>query len=226
MTMARRLSRRAKAAAPAMAAPEVAMPKAAAPPARGRDGGATRTRITAAALQLFAERGIDGTSVRDIALAAGVAEGALYRHFPSKEALARSLFLEGYAALAGDAAAILAGTAGFEARAAALVGRLCRLFDEDPALFAFLLLHQHDHLRHVERDAEGNVVRVVARLIDEAIAAGEIPPQDPALATAVALGAALQPAVFHLYGRLPGRLADRAPAIVAAVVAAARAGGG
>jgi len=200
--------------------------RTAAPPGRGRDGAATRARITGAALRLFAERGVDGTSVRDIALAAGVAEGALYRHFPSKEALARSLFLEGYAALAGDAAAILAATRGFEARTTALVGLLCRLYDESPALFAFVLLSQHDHLRHVDSDADGNVVNVVAHLVDDAIAAGEIPPQDATLAAAVCLGAALQPAVFHLYGRLAGRLADRAPAIVAAVVAAARAGGG
>jgi AcrR family transcriptional regulator len=192
-------------------------------PARGRDGAATRARIEAEALKLFAARGIDGTSVRDIALAAGVAEGALYRHFPSKELLARSLFLEGYAALAADVAAILAATPGFEARIGALVERFFRLYDDNPTAFAFLLLNQHDHLRHVGQDADGNVVKVLARMFDDAAAAGEIPPQDTALATATALGAVLQPAVFHLYGRLTGPLSDRTPAIVAAVIAGARA---
>ena len=195
-------------------------------PARGRDGGATRTRIAGEALKLFAARGIDGTSVRDIALAAGVAEGALYRHFPSKEALARALFLDGYAALARDVAAILAAVPAFEARVAALVERFCRLFAEDPETFVFLLLNQHDHLDHVVQDGEDNVVHVLARVFAEAIAAGEIPPQDATLATAMALGTVLQPAVFALYGRLAGPLAAHAPAMVAAIVAAARTGGG
>jgi len=194
-------------------------------PARGRDGGATRTRIAGEALKLFAARGIDGTSVRDIALAAGVAEGALYRHFPSKEALARALFLDGYAALARDVSAILAVVPTFEARVGALVERFCRLFAEDPETFVFLLLNQHDHLDHVVRDGEDNVVHVLARVFAEAIAAGEIPPQDATLATAMALGTVLQPAVFALYGRLSGPLAAHAPAMVTAIVAAARAGG-
>jgi AcrR family transcriptional regulator len=189
------------------------------PPKRGRDGRPTRERISAAALQLFAEKGFDGTSVRDIARAAGIAEGALYRHFASKEALARSLFLDGYARLAADIGALCAAIPGFPGRVAALVGHFCRLFDEEPTLFSFLLLNQHDHLRFVDRhDDAANVVSALERLFVEAMAAGEIPPQDPTLATALALGTVVQPAVFHLYGRLDGKLEARAPTITAAVL--------
>ena len=46
-----------------------------------------RARIRDAAIRLFAERGIDGTTVRDIAQAAGVSPGLLRHHFGSKEAL-------------------------------------------------------------------------------------------------------------------------------------------
>ena len=46
-----------------------------------------------AALTLFAERGLDGTSVRDIARAAGVQEAVIYRYFASKKALAREILL-------------------------------------------------------------------------------------------------------------------------------------
>jgi AcrR family transcriptional regulator len=46
-----------------------------------------RARIRDAALRLFAERGIDGATVRDIAKAAGVSPGLLRHHFGSKEAL-------------------------------------------------------------------------------------------------------------------------------------------
>jgi AcrR family transcriptional regulator len=46
-----------------------------------------RARIRDAAIRLFAERGMDGTTVRDIAAAAGVSPGLLRHHFGSKEAL-------------------------------------------------------------------------------------------------------------------------------------------
>jgi AcrR family transcriptional regulator len=46
-----------------------------------------RARIRDAALRLFAERGIDGATVRDIAKAAGVSAGLVRHHFGSKEAL-------------------------------------------------------------------------------------------------------------------------------------------
>jgi len=46
-----------------------------------------RARIRDAAMRLFAERGLDGTSVRDIARAAGVSGGLIRHHFGSKDAL-------------------------------------------------------------------------------------------------------------------------------------------
>ncbi len=46
-----------------------------------------RTRIEAAALGLFVDRGFNATTTRDIATAAGLTPGALYIHYPSKEAL-------------------------------------------------------------------------------------------------------------------------------------------
>jgi hypothetical protein len=42
---------------------------------KGRD---TKARMQEAAIRLFAERGVEGTSVRDIAAAVGVTEAALY----------------------------------------------------------------------------------------------------------------------------------------------------
>ncbi len=44
----------------------------------------TRERLLRAAADVFAERGYDGTRVADIAVAAGVSNGALYAHFASK----------------------------------------------------------------------------------------------------------------------------------------------
>lgn len=55
-----------------------------------------RPTIVQVATSLFAARGINGVSMRDIANAAGVREAAIYRHFASKEELTREIFLSWY----------------------------------------------------------------------------------------------------------------------------------
>jgi AcrR family transcriptional regulator len=52
----------------------------------------TRTRILDAALTLFRERGFDETTMRDVAAAAGMATGAAYYYFRSKEELVMALY--------------------------------------------------------------------------------------------------------------------------------------
>src|SRR5690554_2772501 len=104
-----------------------------------RDRSDTRQRIETEALRLFVERGADGTSVRDIAQAARVAEGALYRHHASKDALIGHLFASNYTRFARelDAAQRADGTGKGKVRA--MVECFCRFFDADPVLFRFLL---------------------------------------------------------------------------------------
>lgn len=71
-----------------------------------------RPAIVRAATSLFAERGIDGTSMRDIAEAAGVREAAIYRHFTGKEELAREIFLSWYGWYCAELQRIIAGASG------------------------------------------------------------------------------------------------------------------
>jgi len=54
----------------------------------------TASFILEAANHLFIEQGYHGTSMRQIAQEAGIALGGIYNHFPSKEALFESIFLE------------------------------------------------------------------------------------------------------------------------------------
>ncbi|MBI5494452.1 MAG: TetR/AcrR family transcriptional regulator [Deltaproteobacteria bacterium] len=55
------------------------------------DAAVTRERILDAALDLFAEKGFYGTTMRQIGAAAGITGGALYHHFDSKEAILLTL---------------------------------------------------------------------------------------------------------------------------------------
>lgn len=51
-----------------------------------------KSEVVNAALILFMKNGIKATTTRDIALQAGVSEGTIYRHFESKDELARIIF--------------------------------------------------------------------------------------------------------------------------------------
>lgn len=58
---------------------------------RRKDAARNRRRILAAARQVFAERGL-GVTLHDIAAAAGVGVGTIYRHFPDKKVLIDAVF--------------------------------------------------------------------------------------------------------------------------------------
>jgi AcrR family transcriptional regulator len=57
---------------------------------RQRKKNATRDRIRASALRLFAEQGYEATTVEQIAVAAGVSHMTFFRYFPAKEDVALS----------------------------------------------------------------------------------------------------------------------------------------
>jgi len=55
-------------------------------------GDQTRERILAKAAELFNQHGLEGTSMADLMQATGLEKGGIYRHFPSKEAVAAEAF--------------------------------------------------------------------------------------------------------------------------------------
>src|SRR5215472_5665414 len=46
-----------------------------------------RAQLLETALEIFARKGFEGTTTKEIAAAAGVIEAIIFRHFPSKQAL-------------------------------------------------------------------------------------------------------------------------------------------
>jgi AcrR family transcriptional regulator len=61
-------------------------------PLRARQAEATRSLLVDVARRSFTERGYAATSIDDIIREAGVARGALYHHFPGKEALFQAVY--------------------------------------------------------------------------------------------------------------------------------------
>jgi AcrR family transcriptional regulator len=179
----------------------------------------TRARIRAEAMRLFVERGVDAVSVRDIADAVGMNASNLYAHYRAKEALIGELFTEGYS----EYGRLLAAVTGddFHTRLAAMVRLICQLHDEDQVRFRFLLLTQHGGLAYLP-DGTEYPVEVVQRAVSAAMAAGEIPPGNAALITAMMVGVVIQAATFRLYGRLDTDLVAIADTLVTACAALAR----
>lgn len=52
----------------------------------------TKEKIFYAAIELFANKGFKGTSMREIANVLGLTEGAIYRHFSSKDEILENIF--------------------------------------------------------------------------------------------------------------------------------------
>ena len=178
-----------------------------------------REKIERAAIELFAANGIDGVSIGEIAGAAGVSQGALYRHYASKEELGWTLFSTAYLRAGAELDSIRAGLTDYRARIAAMVAHFCALYDDDPALFRFMLLAQHGFLPRIGA-RQRTPVSAVVDAVSDAVAAAEVAPVDPDAAAAAVLGIVLQTAVFHIYGRMRGLLSARAPALTRAALAA------
>jgi AcrR family transcriptional regulator len=178
-----------------------------------------KAKVEKAATELFAAKGVDGVSIGDIAAAAGVSQGALYRHYPSKEELAWSLFSTAYLRTGAELDWIRALHSNLPGRLGAMVAHFCTLYDRDPALFRFMLIAQHGLLPRIPRERR-TPVDAIADAVADAARAGEIAPLDPAMAAAAIIGIVLQTAVFHIYGRLPGALSARAPSLARAALAA------
>jgi AcrR family transcriptional regulator len=179
----------------------------------------TRDRIEQAAVHLFVEKGVAETTVKDIARAVGLSEGALYRHFESKDELVWKAFERHYVDFGAMLQRLAESETTARAKVASMIRGFCGAHDENPTLFKFLLFVQHGQLSKLEPGTP-TPVDVMRNVLDKAIASREIPPQQPDLATALVFGVVLQPVTFAAYGRLPLNLGSMCERLIAASWAA------
>jgi AcrR family transcriptional regulator len=173
---------------------------------------ATRARIKTAALRLFVSKGVKETTTRELARAAHIAEGTIYRHYKSKDELIQDLFEGHFTAFCAELEHVQAEARGINSKLRAMVEYMCRLFDSDRTLYQFLLIVQHEALPNlVSRDL--SPLQVLRKVISDAIKRKEIPDQDVRLSAAMVLGAVMQPALALVYGSLQGRMSKFSPEI-------------
>jgi AcrR family transcriptional regulator len=151
---------------------------------------ATRGAILATARELFGQSGFARTSMDRIAAAAGVAKGAVYHHFPTKEALFEAVFRDASLDLARQLSRPAAGStdalaaishgvrAYFAACASGPFGQI--ILKDGPAVLGWELWR--------EIDAE-HFGRLIPQALDMAMSMGLIQPQKVEPLAGLILGA-------------------------------------
>lgn len=99
----------------------------------------TRNRILDAALRLFRERGFDETTMRDVAAGAGVATGAAYYYYRSKEELVLAFYLRTEEESAETFAKIIASTKDLKKRVRGIIDAKFEQFAAHRTLLTTLL---------------------------------------------------------------------------------------
>ena len=175
--------------------------------AEGRD---TRQAILDASLDLFAERGFHGTSMREIARAVGVRESALYHHFDSKQAIFQALLAQ---MGPGRVTQLLQLDVDQLVAAVGARGMLRRLLDlilatfaipAEQKLFRVMLqegarLAQQDGLQPLQ--ALARVRAALARILQRLVELKAIRRVDPATTAALFMGPLMLLRVLHLAQR-------------------------
>jgi AcrR family transcriptional regulator len=123
--------------------------------------------IIAATVQLVAQKGVTGASIRRIAEVAGVTEGALYRHFSSKEDLCQQAYCHIVSDMIAAKEEIAASDVGVRAKFEEWVRVSYTYFDRYPDAFTYVVLIPHDFpdgLKHVTTRQSNLLAEIIAEL--------------------------------------------------------------
>lgn len=148
-------------------------------------------------LSLFAARGYDAVSVRDIAKAAGVSEAALYKHFKGKEDMALYIFTTIIKEYTQQIEVIDERTQGAVEKLCAIVNLTYNFYDEYPEAIRFTLLSQYSFWDSVSEEVKPHFV--YRRILEEGMAKGEIPKQEVYFWITIFSGVMLQPLAQYPY---------------------------
>jgi AcrR family transcriptional regulator len=101
----------------------------------------TRKRILNAALDLFREKGFETTTMREIALRAGVATGAAYYYFDSKDAIVFAFYRQAAEEMTPQLEEVLEGTTDIRKRLAGILDVKLSYFEPSRRLLGALAAH-------------------------------------------------------------------------------------
>lgn len=172
--------------------------------------------IDNAAIELFATKGLASTSIKDIATKAGVTDGALYRHYKSKNEMAWILFqqelevfVEGLKNISFNLQLSL------DDRFSKGMEYIYNYYHENPVKFSFVILMQYDFPQENLEDDKNPYVLVV-RFVQQVLQELGRPDEGSELLGSIVMGIILQPIAMHRYGHLDDSIFDQVDEVVTA----------
>ncbi|HLQ10907.1 MAG TPA: TetR/AcrR family transcriptional regulator [Ktedonobacteraceae bacterium] len=186
-----------------------------------RDAAEHRQRILEVARHLFAEHGVNAVSMHQIAMAAGIGQGTLYRRYAHKGELCMDLLHEHYERFVEEIATQLAATATSPAleRLESVLAKIVALLEDQGAMFGPVAgtemrdgqCNESDISRHISYQRTPWYLwlhELFAGLLTEAVERGELASLDVPY-TVDAILATLHPAFYRFQRQERGFTSER-----------------
>src|SRR5262245_21992775 len=156
-------------------------------------------QVLRAAVDLFVEKGVHGTTIREIAARAGVSEGALYRHYESKEDLARSLFATHLERLSEALETAVGEAPSYRAKIRAFVETCLSAYESDSRLFTYLIVSEYRELATLPAGTR-HPGHLAMEMIERGQQAGGLRRMAVHLAGSILVGTAIRVCAAKMYG--------------------------
>ena len=150
----------------------------------------TRRKILQAAQKLFAHKGYNGTTTRDLAQKAGVAEGTIFRHFANKKAILVQLATDGWIEILTDLLTELSEMGSYKAVGQVMRRRMLNLHKNgDLMRVCFLEAQFHPELRdRIQAEVIAKMTDVAEAFFETAMDRGIYRQMNPKFVAQVFLG--------------------------------------
>lgn len=149
-----------------------------------------KTRILQAALRLFARKGYDGTTTKDLATKAKVAEGTLFRHFTNKKAILIEVATNGWIEILTDLLTELSEMGDYRAISQVMRRRMLNMHDNADLLrVCFIEAQYHPELREkIQQEVISKMTDVAEAFFETAMDKGIYRRMNPKVVARVFLG--------------------------------------
>jgi len=168
----------------------------------------TKQEIINKSITLFGQRGVDATSLQDIADACVLRKASLYSHFNGRDAIVTEAYKY---ALGVYHDAMLDATASYQdapERINAMLDVIIDLHDQDSDMFRFLVMNQYSQIAFPEVVNNQNVIQTLKDIIDKGKASRDIKTDIDSNILALSIaGVLIQQSIGIMFKRLDSKMA-------------------
>lgn len=159
--------------------------------------------IEQAAMELFASKGFDGTTIKDIARKAVVTEGALYRHYESKEQMATVLFEHELSDIVLTLLEAMGTNVTPVGKLRAVIETLYRRYQEQPWPLLFVLLNFQNLKGNDILFQKNSLYDFIISHTTQLMGASKHSELNCELLPTILNGMVVQPIIYHYHAKLP-----------------------